>query len=91
MELEEQTVPAFCPHSEGLDGPGARAPGSAEGLGSKGKVRPLPQLGNELSPVDAVRAQRVLLQAREADVQEDLAEAVIHCVQNQAFRQRTVG
>ena len=35
--------------------------------------------------------QQVLLQAREADVQRDFAEAVIHHVQDQALGQRAVG
>lgn len=40
----------------------------AGGLSGEGKTLPLPQLGDELRPVDVVRAQRVLLQARETDV-----------------------
>lgn len=74
----EWTAPACCSHSEDSDGPATRA--RVDSLSSEGKVTSLPQLGNELSPADTVRAQWVLLQAREADVQQDLTEAVIHCI-----------
>lgn len=40
----------------------------AGGLSGKGKTLLLSQLRDELRPVDVVRVQRVLLQARETDV-----------------------
>lgn len=65
--------------------PAVLAQSARRAAGLSGAVLSLPQLGDELSPADVVGAQQVLLQAGEADVQQYLAEAVIHRVQDQAF------
>lgn len=65
--------------------PAVLAQGARRAASLSGAVLSLPQLGDELSPADVVGAQQILLQAGEADVQEYLAEAVIHRVQDQAF------
>lgn len=49
------------------------------------------KLGDELRPADVGHAHVLVLQAREANVHQYLAQTVVHKVQHEAFCQRLVG
>lgn len=53
--------PCLLSFLRGLGRPSSMSAQESDSLSSKGKVRSLPQLRDELSPVDVVRAQQVLL------------------------------
>lgn len=52
---------------------------------------PLLKLRDEVGPADVGHTQVLVVQTREANVHEYLAQAVVHCVQDEALCERAVG